>query len=225
MSRRRHLNILEPAAPVRADSTPAESDARLLETARSAEQRAQVPANRNPAEACVEAAVSNSVWDETALLQVGELAKATGKTVRALHLYEDLGLITPVRRSKGRYRLFAPDAKVRIRWISKLQSLGLSLNDIQALVERRQASASALRAAAELRQVYADKLSEVEESLLRYQALRAELQESLAFLDACHDACQGGASWSSCPSCERHGEARQQAPELILGAQFVAEPA
>src|SRR5437773_2734911 len=29
------------------------------------------------------------------LLKVGELARATGKTVRALHLYEELGLLKP----------------------------------------------------------------------------------------------------------------------------------
>jgi DNA-binding transcriptional MerR regulator len=164
------------------------------------------------------------VWDETELLQVGELARSTGKTVRAIHLYEDLGLITPVRRSKGRYRLFAPDAEVRIRWISKLQSLGLSLTDIQALVEQRHASASAQRAAAELRELYAEKLAEVNATIERYRALQSELQASLEFLDACQTACQGHADWTSCPSCDRHGPARSDAPELIAGAQFVSEP-
>jgi DNA-binding transcriptional MerR regulator len=170
-------------------------------------------------------AAGASVWDETELLQVGELARSTGKTVRAIHLYEDLGHITPVRRTKGRYRLFAPDAEVRIRWISKLQSLGLSLTDIQGLVEQRHASASAQRAAAELRQLYAEKLAEVNETIERYRSLQTELEASLAFLDACQSACQGHADLSSCPSCDRHGPARSDAPELIAGAQFVSEHA
>lgn len=165
-----------------------------------------------------------SVWDESQLLQVGELARSTGKTVRAIHLYEDLGLITPVRRSKGRYRLFAPDAELRVRWISKLQDLGLSLADIQGLVEQRHASASAQRAAAELRQLYSEKLTEVRETIARFEALQGELEASLAFLDACQSACQDQARWNSCPSCERHGPARNEAPELIAGAQFVSEP-
>ena len=33
------------------------------------------------------------------LLLVGEVAKATGKTVRAIHLYEDMGLLKPQDRS------------------------------------------------------------------------------------------------------------------------------
>src|SRR4051794_25173517 len=65
------------------------------------------------------------------LLQVGDLAKQSGKTVRAIHLYEELGLPRPPPRSKGRYRLFSADAVTRVRWIGKLQDLGLSLPTIQ----------------------------------------------------------------------------------------------
>jgi DNA-binding helix-hairpin-helix protein with protein kinase domain len=54
--------------------------------------------------------------------------------------------------------------------------------------------------------------------------LQGELEASLAFLDACQSACQDHAHLTSCPSCERHGPARDAAPELIAGAQFVSEP-
>src|SRR5678809_1502613 len=33
------------------------------------------------------------------LLKIGDLARRTGKSVRALHLYEELGLLTPTARS------------------------------------------------------------------------------------------------------------------------------
>src|SRR6187431_1699540 len=85
--------------------------------------------------------------NEDELIQVGELAKATGKTVRAIHLYEELGLVRAHERSKGRYRLFSPDALLRVRWISKLQSLGLSLSEIQGLVREQDGSGSAPAAA------------------------------------------------------------------------------
>ncbi len=68
------------------------------------------------------------------LMQVGDLAQETGKTVRAIHLYEELGLLTPAARSKGRYRLYGAEALIRIRWIGKLQDLGFSLADIQTIV-------------------------------------------------------------------------------------------
>src|SRR5262245_25406992 len=50
--------------------------------------------------------VGDGELGEGELLQVGDLAKLSGKTVRAIHLYEDLGLLRPIDRSKGRFRLF-----------------------------------------------------------------------------------------------------------------------
>src|ERR1700755_3483609 len=75
---------------------------------------------------------SNGEPSDEELLQVGDLARLCGKTVRAIHLYEELGLLRPHARSKGRYRLFSRDAVVRVRWIGKLQELGLSLPTIQS---------------------------------------------------------------------------------------------
>ena len=69
-------------------------------------------------------------------LKVGELARRAGKTVRALHLYEELGLLDPIERSKGGFRLYAEDALLRVRWISKLQDMGFSLTDIQTMLRQ-----------------------------------------------------------------------------------------
>src|SRR5579859_4269207 len=68
------------------------------------------------------------------LMQIGDLAKESGKTVRAIHLYEELGLLAPAARSKGRFRLYSRDALLRIRWIGHLQEMGFSLGDIQTVV-------------------------------------------------------------------------------------------
>lgn len=160
--------------------------------------------------------------EEGRLLRVGDLAKATEKTVRALHLYESLGLIEPERRSKAKYRLFAPEMKVRIRWISKLQSLGLSLTEIQAISQKRQASESARVAAEELREVYTGKLAEVRRAISEYQSLERELEASLVFLDDCHSSCTSGEGAHGCSSCQRHSDTAANAPDLILGAQLDA---
>src|SRR5579859_6189466 len=73
--------------------------------------------------------------DRRQLLQIGDLARETGKTVRAIHLYEEFDLLRPAARSKGRYRLYGPDALVRVRWIGKLQEMGFTLADICAIVK------------------------------------------------------------------------------------------
>src|SRR5215467_5714352 len=72
--------------------------------------------------------------DGERLLQVGDIAKASGKTVRAIHHYEEVGLLRPHARSKGRYRLYDQAALARVKWIGKLHDLGLSLTQIQELV-------------------------------------------------------------------------------------------
>jgi DNA-binding transcriptional MerR regulator len=145
------------------------------------------------------------------LLRVGDLAKIAGKTVRAIHHYEELGLIEPVGRSKGHYRLFDAETPVRIRWISKLQSLGLSLAEIRALVRTRQATPSALQAAGQLRQMYEEKLVEVRSRLAELTALERELQASLAYLDACATSCTPELGPTDCARCDRHGESERHA--------------
>ena len=154
------------------------------------------------------------------LLQVGDLAKATGKTVRAIHLYEELGLVRAHERSKGRYRLFTNDALLRVRWISKLQNLGLSLSEIQELVREQDGSGSATVAAQKLKEAYVERLAETRRKLEELRELEAELNDSLAYLTACDSACGSQVPVHSCPSCERHPE-REHAPELVSAVHVV----
>jgi MerR family copper efflux transcriptional regulator len=153
---------------------------------------------------------------EPGYLLVGELAKATGKTVRAIHLYEDLGLLRPHDRSKGRYRLFSNDSVVRVRWIAKLQSLGLSLTEIQDLVRSQADQGSAMFAAARLREVYADKLRETREKLRELALLETELRESLDYLSGCDTSCMPELPTESCHCCARHKDTGD-APDLVAG--------
>jgi len=152
---------------------------------------------------------------EEELLQVGEVARAVGKTVRAIHLYEELGLLKAHERSKGRYRLFTPDAIVRVRWIGKLQSLGLSLSEIQAIDRARTDVSSARSAAARLREVYEGKLAETRVKIEELRTLEAELVASMDYLAGCNTACESEVKVECCPSCERHNE---HPPELVAGA-------
>jgi DNA-binding transcriptional MerR regulator len=147
---------------------------------------------------------------------VGDLAKQTGKTVRAIHHYEELGLIEPIGRSKGHYRLFDPETPARIRWISKLQSLGLSLSEIRNLVRGRQASPSAQQSAGQLREMYESKLIEVRDRLAELRTLEAELLASLAYLESCGTSCTPAFAPTDCAQCERHPEANET--DLISGA-------
>jgi DNA-binding transcriptional MerR regulator len=154
---------------------------------------------------------------EGAVFLVGDLAKAAGKTVRAIHLYEDMGLLKP-ERSKGRYRIFGSEALVRVRWITKLQNLGFSLAEIQQLSRAHDGSDSAKLAAAKLREVYVQKLDETRDKLEELKRLEAELVESLHYLGNCDTSCAPQVPVNACPTCERHPETATP-PDLVVGAQ------
>jgi DNA-binding transcriptional MerR regulator len=149
------------------------------------------------------------------LMQVGDLAKEAGKTVRAIHLYEELNLLKPAARSKGRYRLYSRDALTRIRWIGKLQDMGFSLTDIQSVVRDWEEGGSASGAMRKMREVYAKKLEETRAHLRRLQALEREIEASIHYLDTC-DVCDPERLLSFCKACDLH-DCQQHVPELIAG--------
>jgi DNA-binding transcriptional MerR regulator len=60
-------------------------------------------------------------------LKVGELAKRTGLTVRTLHHYDSIGLLTPSARSDSGYRLYQRDDIARLHQIQALRRFGMSL--------------------------------------------------------------------------------------------------
>ena len=152
---------------------------------------------------------------EEGLLQVGDLARLCGKTVRAIHLYEELGILRPHARSKGRYRLFSPDAAVRVRWIGKLQDLGLSLSTIQSVVREWEMSPSAPGAMAKMRDVYRQKLESTRGQIERLKALESELADSLKYLETC-DTCDPVRLFAACNCCDLH-EHDDHPPELVAG--------
>jgi MerR family transcriptional regulator, copper efflux regulator len=151
------------------------------------------------------------------LLQVGDLAKETGKTVRALHLYEEIGLLRPHARSKGRYRLYGPDALVRVRWIAKLQEMGLSLAEVSELVRDWESSDSAPRAMEKVQRVLEVRLRQAREQMARLRELESELVASLEYLQVC-DVCDPVRVHAQCRACDLHTSG-PDVPELVLGVQ------
>ena len=135
----------------------------------------------------LQARVMRSVDRSEKPLQVGDLARTTGKTVRAIHHYEEVGLLKPDARSKGRFRLYDASAVTRVRWIGKLSDLGMSLAQIKTVVEAWEGAPTASRAMVEVRATYRAKLEETRAQIEHLVALEAELQASIDYLDTCED--------------------------------------
>src|SRR3954471_16622181 len=119
------------------------------------------------------------------LMRVGELAKAVGKTVRAMHLYEELGLLEPGARSEGGFRLYAPDAVDRIHWIVKLQAIGFTLAEIQGFVRDFKGAHSGREATARVRALFTEKQAQIREQIIQLQVIENDLAEAVSYLDSC----------------------------------------
>jgi MerR family transcriptional regulator, copper efflux regulator len=151
-------------------------------------------------------------------LRVGELAKRTGKTVRALHLYEELGLLKPVHRSKGGFRLYAPSAVKRVEWIQKLQDAGFSLHDLQELLQGvNEQSGVASLAMERVRQVFADRLRETRDQIQRLTQLEQDLEASLSYLEGCRSCEPKAHQIQECPTCNHNGHEEGAQPILVAG--------
>ncbi|MYR17037.1 MerR family transcriptional regulator, partial [Streptomyces sp. SID6137] len=72
--------------------------------------------------------------DGTGLLTIGELARATGLSVRTIRYWSDEGVLTPVTRSPGGYRLYDAQGVARLELIRTLRELGLGLDDVRQVL-------------------------------------------------------------------------------------------
>ena len=103
----------------------------------------------------------------TATLRIGELAEATGLTVRTLRHYEAVGLLEPVERSESGYRRYRAEDAERLYTIVALRRLGLSLAQIRATLVAEPAG---------LRQMLARHASDVRDRIASLAELEAVLE-------------------------------------------------
>ncbi|MFF2142089.1 MerR family transcriptional regulator [Kitasatospora sp. NPDC058190] len=108
-------------------------------------------------------------------LRIGELARQTGITVRTLHHYDRLGLLSPSQRTSGGHRCYTADDVRRLHHIIALRSFGLSLEKIKAVLDTqpRQDPAELLRT----------QLDVVNERIRQLFDLRLRLTDVLDALD------------------------------------------
>ncbi|KIU02321.1 MerR family transcriptional regulator [Frigoribacterium sp. MEB024] len=72
--------------------------------------------------------------DETATMQIGELADRTEMSLRTIRHYDEVGLLTPSGRSEGGFRLYTHDDYLRLMVIRRMKPLGFSLDEMAELL-------------------------------------------------------------------------------------------
>jgi DNA-binding transcriptional MerR regulator len=103
--------------------------------------------------------------------KIGDLARATGLSVRTLHHYDEIGLLVPSERTQAGYRLYGEDDVRRLYGIRVLRDLGIPLGKIPEALE------------GDLRATLARHLERVGRDLERQRRLQSLLQRILDAAD------------------------------------------
>lgn len=150
------------------------------------------------------------------VFKIGDLAKVTGKTVRALHFYEEKGILSPASRTDGGFRLYSNDSILRVQLIDKLQTIGMTLPDIKTLLARFENSATGQLAAQSFRGELIQRRAKLDQEIEKLSRLRRELSETVDYLAYCAHNCGKDKGLSLCQKCS-HDEENDMIPNLLGG--------
>jgi len=107
-------------------------------------------------------------------MRIGELAELAGVTAKTVRYYESIGLMPAPGRSGNGYREYGDEELARLRFIRDSQATGLSLAEIQSVLELKGAGASTCR---HTRDLLTEHLTEIDEQIARLQHTRAQLAD------------------------------------------------
>ncbi len=106
--------------------------------------------------------------DAPSLLRVGEVAAITGQTVRAIHYYEQQGLVRPSRAAARGHRLYDDDDVRRLATVALLRRTGMTTAEIRRWLTEPDATVSAMIGA---------QLGHLEQRITALSTLRNRLME------------------------------------------------
>ena len=124
-------------------------------------------------------------------IQIGDLAKRAGVTVDTVRFYERRKLLPSAPRTGGGFRLFAPEAVERIRFIKQAQELGFSLEEIKGLL--------ATGGAEECRRVRDLLKTKIDDLDVRMKAMKEFRRTLTRHLSACERELRAHGKNACCP--------------------------
>lgn len=114
-------------------------------------------------------------------MYIGEVAKRTGLSAKAIRYYEDLGLLASPKRAESGYRVYGAEDEERLRFIQGAKALGLSLEEIREIV---QVWSSGTPPCAHVSRLLDEKLHELDRRIRELSVFRDDLRAYKARVDA-----------------------------------------
>lgn len=107
------------------------------------------------------------------MLQVRQVSKKIGVNPQTLYFYERIGLVPSPNRNESGYRIYGEPDLVRLAFITRAKSLGLTLDEIAEILALKERSRE--RCCMVVRDRLQAKIEQLEATIQQLQALRGEL--------------------------------------------------
>jgi MerR family copper efflux transcriptional regulator len=114
--------------------------------------------------------------------KIGTVATRSGVTVKTIRFYCDEGLLNPVGRSEGGYRLFDERVYAELDLIRSLRSIEIPLSTIRQILDARR---SGICTCASLKEMIRSKIGGIQASIISLETLRTELSSLLDSWEDC----------------------------------------
>ncbi|MFJ7142770.1 MAG: MerR family transcriptional regulator [Pseudomonadales bacterium] len=113
-------------------------------------------------------------------MKIGELEARSGASRHTLRYYEQIGLISPQRRSNN-YRVYTPQTLQDLDFIQRAQSMGFSLGEIGEILD---AQRNKLIDCADGAKLIEKKMAEIKQKIANLQSIYRYLDQERANLEA-----------------------------------------
>ena len=117
-------------------------------------------------------------------MQIGELSERAGVSHRTIHYYERLGLVKPTKREGAGYRYYDEIAVKRLEKIAALKRLGLSLDEIAAVIDLYFEDASGIKGKEKVLEILQTQLKRANAQLHELTAFKQDLENNIARMHA-----------------------------------------
>lgn len=107
-------------------------------------------------------------------MRIGALAESTGVTATTVRYYESLGLLLAPERTSSGYREYGDDAVERLQFVRDAQASGMSLAEIQSVLELK---AAGQRSCDHTRELLERHIDDIDAQIERLRVARAELAQ------------------------------------------------
>ncbi|UVM48418.1 MerR family transcriptional regulator [Pseudomonas sp. B21-015] len=113
-------------------------------------------------------------------MKIGELEARSGASRHTLRYYEQIGLISPLRRTNN-YRVYTAQTLQDLDFIQRAQSMGFSLGEIGEILD---AQRNKLIDCADGAKLIEKKMAEIKQKIANFQSVYRYLDEERAKLEA-----------------------------------------